>query len=319
MLADVRPLYQNMAFAQAVKKLEAARHALIVGRLPTPGVLRALGDLELWLGACLFLRHDRAGALEHWALAQRLAPGARPDRIFPPEVRRGFAERKPAGKPVSIAVRLAPVDARLWLDGKLVSGAPAAVPGLHYAVAERADLSPVAQIVRVTKAAPEIAISLHEPAGAAEAVRQASARVRTGSLGRDEGLGVSAALHRPLWVLAARDEGVSARRFSAAEVARPTDEVSAPDAGSLVEAICRLEHCAPVAPPLVALAPPALSSPAAAPVLLQQQQTAPPARPVWKRGWFWGVLGASVAVAAGVAVGAALGASAARDYDVRVH
>src|SRR5581483_6447270 len=82
LLADIRPLYQDMKFGAAVKQLLAARDSLIAGRVPSPGLLRALGELELWIGACAFLSRDKAGAFDHWALAQRVAPEARPDRIF---------------------------------------------------------------------------------------------------------------------------------------------------------------------------------------------------------------------------------------------
>jgi hypothetical protein len=93
-----------MSFAAAVKKLEAAESSLIMGRLPTPAVVRALADLELWMGACLFLARDRAGAEDRWALAQRLRPSLKPDPLVPPQVPRAFAQKRAPAKPVAVAV-----------------------------------------------------------------------------------------------------------------------------------------------------------------------------------------------------------------------
>jgi hypothetical protein len=314
LLAEIRPLYQDMKFGAAVKKLEAGRDELIANRLPTPGLLKALGEVELWLGACAFLQKDKAAALDHWALARLVAPDARPDRIFPPEVHKAFAAKQPPGKPVAVAVKLAPVDARLWIDGRRVTGPVTATPGLHLVVVERADQDPSTQILRVTRSAPEIAVSLQQAAVPADALRQASKRIRTGPLTRDEGIGVSAALLRPLWVVTEQGDKLLANRYASGDVTRPVDEVSAP-AATLVDELCNKEKCAtPVAP--VAVVPnAALTSPA---VSTGPTEPLTPKKPVWKKGWFWGVIGATVLVVAGAATGTALGITAARDYDVHV-
>jgi hypothetical protein len=313
LLAEIRPLYQNMKFAAAVKQLEAARDSLIADRVPSPGLLKALADVELWLGACALLARDKPAALDHWALAQRLAPDARPDRIFPPEVHTAFAAKRPAGKPVAIAVRLAPVDARLWIDGRRAGATVSTLPGLHYVVVERADQVPAAQILRITRSAPEIAVSLQVAADPSDALRQVSRRIRTAPLTRDEGIGVSANLVRPLWVISDHDDKLTATRYSASDVNRPVDEVVAPSS-TLLDEVCRLERCAPIAPPV--LTTPNPPSVVTAPLAPTEPPT--PRKPVWKRGWFWGVLGATVLVAAGAATGVALGLIAPRDYDIRV-
>jgi tetratricopeptide (TPR) repeat protein len=69
-------------------------------------------------------------------------------------------------------------------------------------------------------------------------------------------------------------------------------------------------------PPEPALGPPPATAPQPAPSLTA---TAPPAataraqKPVWKRGWFWGVMGAAAAVVAGVAIGVGVAESPAKD------
>ena len=308
-LAEVRPLYQNMAFGQAAKRLERAETSLLAGRLPSPGRVRALADLELWMGACLFLAKDRAQASDRFTLALRLSPSARPDRLFPPEVRAAFP-RSAGGRTVRVKTQLAPIGARLWLDGKRIEGTLALTPGLHYVVVERADRIPVAEVVRIIHAAPQIAISADAPAPPAEALRQAAARLETAPLSREEGLGISASIGRPLLVVSARGDRLVATRFDAHDPTRPLVELEAANAGALVDAVCATDPtCRPLpAPPVppVALAP---TAPAQRPAR---------ARPVWKRAWFWGVLGAGVAVAAGIAAGAAVGATSPRDYDIRV-
>jgi hypothetical protein len=314
-LAEVRPLYENMKFGAAAAKLEAARDALIAGRGPTQGVLKALGEVEVWLGACLFLARDKKGAADHWALAQRVAPEARPDRIFPPEVHKAFAQKGPPQKPVSIAVKLAPVDARLWFDGRAGGTRLTAVPGLHYVVVERADQVPSSKIVRVTRSAPEIAVSLQESAPAGDALRQAHRRIRAATLTRDEGIGVSAALQRPLWVVSDRDDKLAASRYSAADVNRPVDEVVAPPAG-LLDGLCRVERCVAPAPVVIA---PVVTPTGPEAIVTAPPPPPPPKKPVWKRGWFWGVVVTGAVVVAGAATGVALGLTAARSYDVHVH
>src|SRR5262245_10394690 len=85
-LAEVRPLYRDMAFARAVARLMRAEQALVEGRLPSPRLGEALAQIEVWLGACLLVDNKAAEAQERFALARALSPKVRPDRIFPPEV-----------------------------------------------------------------------------------------------------------------------------------------------------------------------------------------------------------------------------------------
>jgi hypothetical protein len=192
-----------------------------------------------------------------------------------------------------------------------VDGALTASPGLHYVVAERADQQPVAEVRRIIKASPQITISLQKPAEGADALRQAQTRLRTAPLGRDEALGVSEALARPLFVVESRGETLVATRYAAGDVTRPLSVSEGADAGALVTAACAAEPgCIRPEPP-----PP---PPVATVVLPPPVPPPPPHRPVWKRGWFWGVLGTTVVIAAGAAVGLGLGLTAPRDYELHV-
>src|SRR2546423_8046098 len=145
-LADVRPLYRDMAFAKAHVRLEAAEESLLAGHLPTPRLAAALAELELWLGACTLLDNKAGDAHDHFALARTLSPTARPDRIFPPEVHAAFAHAAPGGT-VTPRLELSPPGARLWIDGK--PAAATTTVGLHWIVVERADRQPVARVLRV--------------------------------------------------------------------------------------------------------------------------------------------------------------------------
>jgi hypothetical protein len=298
LLGPVRPLYQNMEFGKAARALAAGEEALLAGRLPTPQLARALAEAELWLGALLWLDRDKGAAADHWALAQRLVPSARPDRLFPPQVQQAFAQRPVETHPVAVAIKLAPVGARLWLDGKRVTGNLTATPGLHWVVVERADFKPSVQLLRITLAVPQIAVDLREPAAPAEAL----ARATSVAMGRDEGLGVSGLIKRPLWIVTAPAGKWSGARFASADPTRPVVQLSDEGAAPLVEAILVAEGLGPPPP----VAPAEVVSPP------------PPKRPLWKRGWFWGTVAAAVVVVAGVAVGASLGVTAARDYDLHV-
>lgn len=76
------------------------------------------------------------------------------------------------------------------------------------------------------------------------------------------------------------------------------------------------ERAAEVAPPTPTVAPSPVEAPApavvppAASVHVAGPAPARKDRPVWKRGWFWGVVGGAVAVGVGVGVGVGLGTAA---------
>ena len=283
-LAEVRPLYRDMAFAKAHVRLEEGEAALLAGRLPTPRLAAALAELELWLGACTLLDNKPADAHDHFALARTLSPSSRPDRIFPPEVHAAFARSAP-GATVTPRLALSPPGARLWIDGKPAGATTTA--GIHWILVERADRRPVARVLRITQAAPEIAVSLADAAPADEALRQAAARASIGPLGSDEGIGVSAALGRVVWIVGAH----GADRFAAADAAHPARHVDyATDA---IDAVCRVE------PACVALSA--------------------PHRPIYKRAVLWVPIGVGVALAVGAGVLAGTLANASSDYVVRVH
>lgn len=283
-LHEARPLYRDMKFGRAVERLMRGEQALIDGRLPTPRLGRALAQIELWLGACLLVDNKAAEANDRFVLARALDATARPDRIFPPEVHAAFARATP-GPRVQPQEQLSPPGARLWLDG---APAPETTnAGLHWIVVERADRRPVAHVVRITQAAPEVAVALAQPATPAEAVTQAAARAATGALGADEALGVSRALGRPIWVVGAR----AADRYAADDVAHPTRHVEYQLALPL-DAMCAVE--------------PACVAPA------------PPKKPIYERAALWVPVAVGVVLAVGAGVLAGTLANSSSDYVVRI-
>jgi hypothetical protein len=282
-LAEARPLYRDMAFGKAATRLQAAEDALLAGRLPTPRLANAVADIELWLGACTLLDKKPADAHDHFALARALAPTARPDRIFPPEVHAAFAHTAP-GAPVTPHLQLSPPGARLWIDAKPAAATTTA--GLHWIVVERADRQPVGRVTRVTQAAPEINVDLPQPAASDTALRQAAARAADGPLGSEEGLAVSAALGRPVWIVGEH----GADRFAAADAAHPERHIDY--ATDPIDAVCTVE------PTCVAL-----------PV---------PHKPLYKRAVLWVPLGIGVALAVGAGVLAGTLSHTASDYVVHI-
>jgi hypothetical protein len=295
LLADVRPLYRDMAWSRATAWLDAAAEALVRRRAPTAETVRALAEIELWRGASSTLGGDRRAASEHFVLARQLWPAARLEPIFPPKVQDAFAAARP-GEPVHVEVRVAPSGAHLWLDGREVVPPVTATAGLHYVVVTRADRVPEARLMRFVRSAAEVSVSLRDPASTVEALRSARWWVRDDALAET--------VHRPLFYVELADG-----RFRVAAVpARGGVLVESERADEVVAAVCQATGACTSGVAVVA-APLALTAPAA---------NAAPARPLWRRGWFWAVIGASVLVAAGVATGAALGATAQTDYVVRV-
>jgi hypothetical protein len=296
-LAEVRPLYRNMAFARAVTKLDAATDLMIRGREPTPAMVRALAEVEVWRGALRLLAHDARGAAEHFVLARSLVPSVTPEPILPPKVRAAFRAAK-AGKPVAVTVHLAPAGAHLYLDGRETSGAVTAAPGLHYVVATRADRVLEARLVRIVKGAAQIDLNLREAATPAEALRAARWWAFDDA--------IAEVVKRPLY-------GVAFEEEQFVLVAHNRALLKTPSAEQAIAFVCDATRaCKP-------LPPPAAPSPAPTVIVVREAPpTAPPPRPVWKRAWFWGVLGAGLLVVAGVATGAALGANAQTDYVVHV-
>jgi hypothetical protein len=302
-LAAARPLYRDMAFGRAVQRLTAEEAALLQDRLPTPRTLQVLAEIEAWIGALQLLNGKAADAGEHLALAHRLDPAIEPDPIFPPEVR--LMLRRAAATtaaPLPIATKLAPAGARLWLDGALVDGPLTATPGLHDVVVERADRRPFARVVRLTRAAPQIAVSL-DVAPPEQALRQVAARAAQAPLTADEGLAVAELVGHPLVVVT--PAGLD--RFDAHDGARPVVHVDAGAAPErLVEAWCQTDRaCAPAPPAAVAVA----ATPAAAPA---------PTRPWYRRAAFWIPVGAGVVVIVGAGILAGTLAHSSSDYVVRI-
>jgi hypothetical protein len=282
-LAEARPLYRDMAFARAVARLLTAEQSLVEGRLPTPRLQAALAEIEIWIGACQIVDNKHLEALDRFSLARALDGTARPDRIFPPEVHNAFAHAT-QGARVTPRLELSPPGARLWLDGRFAGATTTA--GLHWIVVERADRRPVARVARITQAAPEIAVNLGDGAPPAEALRQAAARATQGSLGSDEGLGVSSALSRTVWIVGAR----AADRFAAADIAQPVRHLEI--AGEPVATLCTVE-------------PGCNALPSAH-------------RPLYRRAVFWLPLAGAVVLAIGAGVLAGTLANTSSDYVAHV-
>jgi hypothetical protein len=282
-LAEVRPLYRDMAFARAEARLLQAEQSVIEGRLPTPRVADSLAEIELWLGATLLVDNKAAEAQEHFALARALKPRARPDKIFPPEVHASFAKSAPGAR-VTPRLALSPPGARLWIDGQPADATTSA--GLHWIVVERADRQPLARVARITQAAPEIAIHLGDAAPPGDALRQAATRAAQGPLGVEEGLSVSTALGRTLWIVGEH----GADRFNPSDVAHPTRHVDFTNAP--VDAVCTAE-------------PTCLALPK-------------PHKPIYKRAVLWVPIGVGVVLAVGAGVLGATLANSSSDYVVRV-
>jgi hypothetical protein len=308
-LGPARTLYAQMAFDRATQELAQGQAKLIEGRLPSPALSRAIADVEMWLGACALLGGDAHAAEDHFVLARRLAPAARPERIFPPEVERAFAQSRP-GPAVTVTMQLAPPDARLWVDGRPQPQPVTLAPGLHYVVLERADKRPVARMLRVPRAAPQISLTLEEPAAPGDALAALAERARRGSATAEEGLAVSALVGHPLWIASLRASHLVADRFAAADPAHAHAHVEATvddGPGALADAMCAIEgRCPEVGGGAVA--------PGAVVATHPRDR-----RPVTRRPWFWGVMGASLIVVLGVVIGASVAATSPRDYVARVH
>jgi hypothetical protein len=284
-LAEVRPLYRDMAFARAVERLMHAEQVLVEGRLPSKRLAESLAELQVWLGACLLVDHKPAEANDRFALARALSPQVRPDRIFPPEVHAAWAHATPGAR-VTPHLTLSPPGARLWIDGQPAPSPATTTAGLHWIVVERADRRPQAWVMRVTQAAPEIAAHLGDAAAPADAVRQTAARAAEGPLGADEGLGVSTTLRRTLWIV----DDHAADRFAAVDVAQPTRHIAF--AADPIDALCAVE------PACVAL-----------PV---------PKKPIYKRAALWVPLATGVVLAVGAGVLTTTLINRASDYEVHV-
>jgi hypothetical protein len=277
-----------MAFHRAVAELVAQESLLVDGARPTPQRSSRLADLVLFLGACMLLDQDPRGAEERFALAHALEPGIAVDPIFPPEVGRALATTRP-GPIVPVDIVLMPADGRLWVDGVLGPPRTRLSTGLHYLVLERADLRPVGRVVRVAKNA-RIELSANAPASTDAALLA----LRDRRVGPEEAVGVSRLLAAPLWRLTGDNAFIVADRYAATEPLQPTQtlRVSATDTAALERALCAIDPC--------------------------EVARTPPARPVWRRAWFWGVIGGAAAVVLGGVIAGAVIGTRPRDYDVVV-
>jgi hypothetical protein len=288
LLGEARRSYGNMSFARAVGELSRAETRLIGQARVAPERTARLAELELFLGACQLLEHDSHSAEERFVLARALAPQLAPDPIFPPEVGRAFRTARP-GPQLTINATIAPVGARLWVDG--VEGVPKELTtGLHYLAVERADRRPTGRLVRISRSSAQLTLAADAPAERDGALLA----LRTTSDAR-EALDVSRLLGASIWRLTAREQVIVAERFAATDAVRPTLSVEVPvnDPAALDRAICTVDVCEP-------------------PVAAATR------RPVWRRPWFWTVVGVgAAAVVAGIVAGAVV-ATRPRDYEVVV-
>ena len=106
------------------------------------------------------------------------------------------------------------------------------------------------------------------------------------------------------------------RIISELEAAEQKDKAvaDAPPEGPLAAPAASASPPASTAPAPAAVTPaPAATTPAPAAAIATTGPPAAAERPLWKRGWFWGVIGGAAVVVAGVAVGVAIGTSTTRD------
>jgi hypothetical protein len=289
LLASARRSFGTMSFHRAVAELVAQESLLVDGARPSPQRSARLADLELFLGACMLLDQDPRGAEERFALARALEPGITVDPIFPPEVGRALAATRP-GPMLPVEIVVTPTDGRLWIDGAAGPPRTRLSAGLHYLVLERADLRPVGRVVRVAKNAGRIELSATAPASTDAALLA----LRDRSVAKEEAVGVSRLLGAPLWRLSGEGSLIVADRYAASDPLRPTQTVRVPatDAAALEKALCAVDPCEPV--------------------------RATPSKPVWRRSWFWGVIGGAAAVVVGGVIAGAVIGTRPRDYDVVV-
>jgi hypothetical protein len=289
LLAGARRSFGTMSFHRAVAELVAQESLLVDGARPSPQRSARLADVELFLGACMLLDQDPRSAEERFALARALEPSIAVDPIFPPEVGHALTATRP-GSMVPVEVVLMPADGRLWVDGVIGTPHTRLSAGLHYLVLERADLRPVGRVVRVAKNAGRIELSASAPASTDAALLA----LRDPAVGKEEAVGVSRLLGAPLWRLSGEGANIVADRYAATDPLRPTQTVRVPvtDAAALERALCAVDPCEAV--------------------------RATPSRPVWRRPWFWGVIGGAAAVVIGGVIAGAVIGTRPRDYDVVV-
>jgi hypothetical protein len=294
LLSHARSLYRDMEFSRCASKLSAVADAAVQAQLPTPPVIKALAELELWQGACLLLDGKRLEASERFHFARALSPNIEPDKIFPPDVVQLFSKSQHAMQDVAVNVRTFPGDARLWIDGVRHDAPVTIEPGLHYVVLERSDLVRVGQIVRIVRAAPEITIELRQPLPTPRLTEAVSRRLSIGRLTDAEGAAVARALGHTLFTVRIEDDQLVSDRFDATGTP-PWHLPRSPSAAAMIKTICGIEHaCA------------------------ESTAEARATKPVWRRPWFWVLIGATVAASVSVAAGVGVAAAEPRDYVPRI-
>ena len=262
----------------------------IAAHAPSAARVARLAEVEAFYGACLLLSRDRHAADERFALAKTLDPTLRADAIFPPEVTGALAAARP-GPSLALVVDRVQKDARIWIDAGPVEAVPPLAAGLHYVAVERADRKPEGSIVRVSRAVTHVSWTTGPRAAPEQAVVAAAEPRATDA----ERLDVSGVLRAPLWRVVEAGNDLEASRFDARDVAQPIRSLRVPtiDQEALARAVCGVDDCD------------------AAPVASKVQ-------PVWRRRWFWGVVGAGAVVVIGAVVAGAVVATSPRDYSAVV-
>jgi len=288
-LRSARRAYGAMSFPQSFTALQSAERALIADHPPSPARVARLAEVEAFYGACLLLSKDARAAEERFAFAKALDPAVRADPIFPPEVGAALTAAH-AGPTLPLVIDRAPADARLWIDATPADVVPPLSSGLHYVAVERADRKPAGSIVRVSKSVTRVTWA-SGPRATAEQAADASADPRASD---PERVAASALLQGPLWRVTEAGATLDATRYDARDLAHQVRRLHADtaDPQALMRAICAVDACdAPLAKPAPA---------------------------VWKRTWFWGVIGATAAVVVGAAIPGAVVGTRPRNYDAVV-
>jgi hypothetical protein len=292
-LARSRELYRQLKLAEAVSLLTQARSRL--GRhAATRDQVRLLGRLSFELALNHLALQDQQAAVSDMASADNLGfRGPEPGAVSP-EVEafvtrvRGQLSAAPRG---TLAVQIKPAGGTLLLDGKPAPARVEVTPGLHHLRAQRPGHQPRGLLQQVAPGKQHRLTLDLEPIPPAQTARLALERYRAGAAPTDLGLPLARALGPDTAVLEVRNgpaSELSGRlHWTGKQAAAPPP---------------RPECTAPARAPLADCLGPRLYRLAAGRTL--EQATPPPsAPPVYKRWWFWTLVGAGVAAGAGAGVG----------------
>lgn len=291
-----RTAYRELRFEAALSQLGRGRAAL------TPFAQQKrdfdlLAALALQRGLCLLaLKREKEAAREiDWA--QRLRGAPYPAGELSPEVERFIARQRAAldaEAPGTLSIDSKPAGAQVLIDGRSRGPSPLTVqltPGLHHVRLTRVGRHPKSALQRIGSGKVErIALYLEPLAPAARARQLEDALARSGWVEPGAVTALLGAEARGRWLLTKRTPPPSATlvRLATAKAEDAPLTLSCRGADDAALARCLgLKVRAALAP-----AAPASSA------------TAVARRPIYKRWWFWALVGAA---AAGAATGLAVG------------